>query len=87
MALLGWGDYLCEACKHFDTDGNDGNHPFCCKQVGMGMGEPNVAVRLGEDCPYGYEFGIPSGYPVSMERNEQRAHEIKAMLGKHARKD
>lgn len=87
MALLGWGDYLCEACKHFDTDGSDGNHPFCCKQVGMGIGEPNVAVRLGEDCPYGYEFGIPSGYPVSMERNEQRAHEIKAMLGKHARKD
>ena len=80
MALLGWGDYLCEACKHFDTDGNDGNHPFCCKQVGMGMGEKNKAVRLGEDCPFGYEFGIPSGYPVSMERNEQRSYEIKAKL-------
>ena len=76
MATLGWGDYLCEACKHFDTDGNDGNHPSCRKQGG----EPNKAVRLGEDCPFGYEFGIPSGYPVSMKRNESRAYEIKAKL-------
>lgn len=78
MAMLGWGDYLCEACKWFDTDGIDGNHPHCCKQP------YNVecirAIRLGEECPYGYEFGIPSGYPVSMKRNELRAHEIKAKL-------
>ena len=85
MAILGIGDYLCEACKHFDTDGNDGNHPFCCKQPYNVEG--HRAIRLGEECPFGYEFGIPSGYPVSMERNEERAHEIKAMLGKHARKD
>jgi hypothetical protein len=76
MAILGWGDYLCEACKHFDTDGNDGNHPLCRKQGG----EPSKAVRLGEDCPFGYEFGIPSGYPVSMKRNESRAYEIKKKL-------
>ena len=80
MAILGFGDYLCEACKHFDTDGNDGNHPSCGKQ-----GLESVAVPLGRDCPYGYEFGIPSGYPVSMERNEKRAYEIKAMLGKHVK--
>lgn len=84
MAILGFGDYLCEACKHFNTDGNDGNHPYCCKQGGIGMGEPNVAVRLGQECPYGYEFGVPSGYPVSMERNRERAYEIKAKMGKHA---
>ena len=85
MAILGIGDYLCEACKHFDTDGNDGNHPFCRKQGGLGMGEPNKAVRLGEKCPYGYEFGVPSGYAVSMERNERRAYEVKAMMDKHAK--
>lgn len=77
MAILGWGDYLCEACKHFDTDGDDGNHPFCRKQGD----EPAKAVRLGEDC-LGYEFGIPSGYSVSMRRNESRAYEIKAKLDK-----
>lgn len=85
MAILGFGDYLCEACTHFDTDGNDGNHPFCRKQGGIGMGEPNEAVRLGEDCPFGYAFGIPTGYPPSMKRNESRAYEIKAKLGKHAK--
>ena len=85
MAILGFGDYLCESCKHFNTDGNDGNHPYCVKQGGIGIGEGNVAVRLDQSCPYGYEFGIPSGYPVNMERNERRAYEIKAMLGKHAK--
>lgn len=85
MALLGWGDYLCEACRHFDTDGNDGNHPSCCRQS-YNMGVSDMAIRLGEECPYGYEFGIPSGYPVSMERNERRAYEIKAKLEKHAKK-
>ena len=85
MAILGIGDYLCEACRHFDTDGNDGNHPYCRKQGGIGMGEPNESVRLGEECPYGYEFGVPTGYPVSIERNEERAYEIKAKLCKHAK--
>ena len=78
MAMLGWGDYLCEACKHFDTDGSDGKHPNCGKQPYSV--EWHRAIRLGGECPYGYEFGIPSGYPVSMKRNEQRAHEIKAKL-------
>lgn len=78
MAILGIGNYLCEACRHFDTDGDDGNHPSCRKQPGNV--EWHRAIRLGDECPYGYEFGIPTGYPVSMKRNEQRAHEIKAKL-------
>ena len=78
MAILGWGDYLCEACKHFDTDGEDGNHPNCSKQP-FNV-EWHRAIRLGEERPYGYEFGVPFGYPVSMERNKPRAYEIKARL-------
>ena len=85
MAILGIGRYLCEACKHFNTDGNDGNHPYCCKQSGIDLGGGDRAIRLGDECPFGYEFGIPSGYPVSMKRNKERAYEIKAMMGKHAR--
>lgn len=81
MAMLGFGDYLCEACKHFDTDGNDGNHPYCRKQRGIGIGGSNAAVRLGQECPYGFEFGIPTGYPVSIERNRKRAYEIKEKMG------
>ncbi len=73
MAILGWGDYLCEACKFFDSDGIDGNSPSCRKQY---IASRHKAVRLGEECPYGYEFGVPSGYPVSMERNRKRAREI-----------
>ena len=79
MAILGIGDYLCEACKHFDTDGGDGNHPSCRMQHG-GFGNSDEAIPLGRECPYGYEFGVPSGYPVSMERNERRAYEVKALL-------
>ena len=79
MAILGIGDYLCEACKHFDTDGNDGNHPFCYKQGSL-LGKPNVAIKLGKECPYGYEFGVPTGYPVSMEFSKHRAYIIKAKL-------
>ena len=82
MAILGIGDYLCEACRHFDTDGNDGNHPSCAKQ---GWTLNARAIRVGERCPYGYEFGIPSCYPVHAERNERRAYEVKAKLGKHAK--
>ena len=79
MAILGWGDYLCEACKNFDTDGIDGNSPSCRKQP-YEPGKRDRAIRLGEECPFGFEFGIPTGYPVSMERNERRAYEIKAKL-------
>ena len=81
MAMLGIGDYLCEACRWFNTDGEDGWHPRCYKQDGLN----DMAIRLGEDCPFGYEFGVPSGYPVSMKRNEERAYEVKAMNGKHAK--
>lgn len=79
MAILGLGDYLCEACKWFDTDGNDGNHPYCRRQSYVDT-PPCIAVRLGDECPFGYEFGVPSGYPVSKEDNERRAYEIKAIL-------
>lgn len=78
MAMLGLGDYLCEACKHFDTDGDDGNHPWCFKQ--FGTRGAHRAIRVGESCPFGYEFGVPSSYPVNHERNKERAYEIKAML-------
>ena len=78
MAMLGLGDYLCEACRNFDSDGNDGNHPVCCKQ--HVIAGDHRAIRLGEECPYGYEFGVPDGYPVSRERNKKRAYEIKAKL-------
>ena len=80
MAILGIGDYLCEACKHFDTDGEDGNHPNCSKQPYNV--EWHRAIRLGEECPYGYVFGVPYGYPVSMKRNKERAHKVKAKLDK-----
>ena len=79
MAMLGIGDYLCEACKHFDSDGIDGNHPCCGKQ--SAWSEHHRAVRVDERCSYGFEFGVPIGYPVSMERNRQRAYEIGKMLG------
>lgn len=79
MAMLGAGDYLCEACKHFNTDGIDGNHPRCGKQ--SMWGDHHRAVWVGERCPYGFEFGVPCGYPVSMECNARRAREIGKMLG------
>ena len=79
MAMLGCDDYLCEACKHFNTDGIDGNHPRCYKQ--SMWSDNHRAVRIGERCPYGFEFGVPSGYPVSMERNRRRSHEIGKKLG------
>lgn len=78
MAILGFGTYLCEGCKHFNTDGNDGNHSYCVKQSFAGVGDQ--AIRYGEVCPFGFTFGIPRGYPVTHERNEKRAYEIKAML-------
>lgn len=60
MAILGFGDYLCEAYKHFNTDGNDGNHPFCYKQSGTGVGCGDRAIRLGEECPFIPFFGYTS---------------------------
>lgn len=82
MAFLGMRTYKCEACMHFDTDGIDGNHPSCMKQL---YSLHNIAIRLDEECPFGYEFGVPAGYPVSIDRNEERAYEVKAMMGRHAK--
>ena len=80
---------LCHACRYFDTDGNDGNHPSCRKQGDnsfyFDMEKPQHFTRIGEECPYGYEFGVPFGYPPSIKRNEVIAYEIKAALGKHAK--
>jgi len=76
--MLGIWDYLCEACMHFDTDGIDGNHPYCRRQE---RGDDNhLAVVLGDKCPFGYEYGIPTGFPISAERNAMRAREIKEKL-------
>lgn len=74
MAMLGLDDYLCEACRNFNTDGIDGNHPFCSKRYG-----DSQAVGLDEECPY-YEPGVPSGYPVSMKRNKERAEKVTQAL-------
>ena len=79
MAMLGCDDYVCEACANFNSDGIDGNHPSCRKQ--SPWSDHHRAVRLGESCPYGFKAGIPCGYPVSMERNKKRAHEIMGKLG------
>lgn len=80
MAILGAGDYLCEVCKHFDTDGIDGNHPECARQPAYLSYQ--MAVRLGDVCPYGYEYGVPSAYPCNMEHNRERAKEIMAKIGR-----
>lgn len=82
MAILGFGNYRCEACRHFESDGDDGNHPYCKKQIIY----ESKAVRVDQECPM-YEFGIPSGYSCSMDRNERRAYEVKAMMGKHAKQE
>lgn len=79
MAMLGMGDYLCEACENFNSDGVDGNHPRCRKQ--SPWMEHHRAVKVDERCPYGFKFGVPCGYPVSMERNRLRAREIGKILG------
>ena len=78
MAMLGTDDCLCEACKWFNTDGIDGNHPFCTKQM---FSERCCSIRVDEKCTYGFEAGVPSGYHVSIERNKRMAHEILAKLG------
>lgn len=72
MAILGSGDYLCELCRFFNTDGIDGNHPYCMKQDI----DSSKAVKLDEPCPYGWKYGIPTGYPSSIESNRKRAREL-----------
>ena len=81
--MIGQSAYRCEACRHFDTDGIDGNHPSCREQSFY----PHVKmIRINEECPFGYEFGIPSCYPVNMDRNKERAYKVKTMMCKHAKK-
>lgn len=77
MAMFGPDYFLCEACKHFNSDGIDGNHPYCSKKL---FAPSFHAVRIGDKCPY-FKPGVPCGYQVSMERNRKKAHEIFEMLG------
>lgn len=79
MAMLWFDRYKCEACKHFDTDGVDGNHPKCSRQDPWV--ERHRAVGVFDLCPYGFEPGVPSCYPVHRERNKERAKEIMVALG------
>ena len=80
MTILRIGAYKCEACMHFDTDGIDGNHPSCMKQP---YSLHNITIRIDEECPFGYEFGVPAGYSASIERNKERAYKVKAMMKRH----
>ena len=75
VAILGIGAYKCEACKHFDSEGDDGNHPRCFKQ-----GRESVAIRINDDCPFGYEFGIPLCWPSRFEETADRAYEVMEMM-------
>lgn len=70
--MIGRNDFLCEACKNFNTDGIDGNHPYCVIKMNF---RSFSAVHISERCP-SYEPGVPIGYRVSMSRNEKRAKEI-----------
>ncbi len=71
MAILGAGDYRCEACKNFDADGIDGNSPSCVFGIG--------AKRLTDECD-AFEFGIPRGYEATDKDRAERAHRVTEML-------
>ena len=51
MAVLGIGDYLCEACKHFDSDGLDGM---------TGIGRKNAVERLDRQLQVGMQLNADS---------------------------
>lgn len=71
MAVLGFGDYRCEACRNFDADGLDGNHPSCIHGLG-----PKCVT---DECDR-FELGIPFGYEAGREDRAERAHRIAEML-------
>ena len=71
MAMLGVGDYRCEACKNFDADGLDGNHPSCMHKLG--------AKRVTDECGMS-ELGTPCGYEATYEDRAERARKIAEML-------
>lgn len=86
MAILEWGrypyEYLCQACKNYDTDGIDGNSPFCRNQP-YEHGKHRRVIPLGEECPFGFEPGVPTSYPAGQAWNKERAEKILAMLEHH----
>lgn len=73
MAMLGVGDYRCEACKNFDADGIDGNSPSCI----FGIGAKHVTDECGI-----FALGIPYGYEATHGRRLGRALKVTEMLRK-----
>ena len=71
MAILGVGDYRCEACRNFNADGLDGNHPYCMCEFG--------AKLVTDECSM-FEFGIPRGYEATDKDRAERAHRVTEML-------
>lgn len=71
MAVLGFGDYRCEACRNFNADGLDGNHPFCIYQI--------CPKRVTDECDR-FELGIPCGYKAGDKERAERAYRIAEML-------
>lgn len=71
MAVLGFGNYRCEACCNFNADGLDGNHPYCIHQL-----RPK---RVTDECGM-FELGIPFGYEAGGKDRAKRAHEVAEML-------
>lgn len=71
MAILGLGNYRCEACRNFNADGIDGNSSFCIYQLG--------AKRVTDECGM-FELGTPCGYEVTYKYRAERARKIAEML-------
>lgn len=77
---LALDDYLCEACSYFNLGNNTGGCPGCIKQPSH-LWQNHVLMRLGEECPFGYQFGIPDyGHPAYRDKAVKRAYEIKAKM-------
>lgn len=71
MAILGFGNYRCEACRCFDADGLDGDHPYCIHKLG--------AKRVTDECGM-FELGTPCGYEVTYEDRVERARKVAEIL-------
>lgn len=71
MAILGVGNYRCEACRNFDANGLDGNRPSCMHKLG--------AKRVTDECGM-FELGTPFGYEVTYKYRAERARKVAEML-------